>query len=230
MSGNKLLHNNGDGSFTRITLGSILNDHPLGGAGTYTGVWFDYDNDGFLDLHVLNGDDNVSINTANLLYHNNGNTNSWLTVKLVGTVSNRSGTGAKVRASATFAGRTRWQRRDITAGDIYNGNNLYAHFGLGNASKADVLRVEWPSGIVQELSNVAANQILTVTEPVTLEALGEGRIRILCWKHQNYEVEVSDDLGHWTSLGIVATDLNRPVVLDPGAVDHPYRFYRAKSP
>lgn len=230
MSGNKLLHNNGDGSFTRITLGSIVNDHPLDGAGTYTGVWFDYDNDGFLDLHVLNGDDNFSINTANLLYHNNGNTNSWLTVKLVGTVSNRSGTGAKVRASATFAGRKRWQRRDITAGDIYNGNNLYAHFGLGNASKADVLRIEWPSGIVQELSNVAANQILTVTEPVTLEALGEGRIRILCWKRQNYEVEVSDDLDHWTSLGIVAADLNRPVVLDPDAAGHPHRFYRAKGP
>jgi hypothetical protein len=82
---------------------------------------------------------------------------------------------------------------------------------------------------VQELTNVAANQFLTVTEPVALEALGAGRIRLLCWKHQNYEVEVSDDLEHWTSLGVVATDVNRPVVMDPGAAGHPHRFYRAKS-
>jgi hypothetical protein len=61
MSENKLFHNNGDGSFTRVTTGSVVNDRARGGAGSYTGMWFDYDRDGFLDLYVGNGDDNTSI-------------------------------------------------------------------------------------------------------------------------------------------------------------------------
>lgn len=77
--------------------------------------------------------------------------------------------------------------------------------------------------------HLAANQILTVTEPPRLESLGEGRIRILCWSRQNYEIEASDDLQTWTSLGMVATDHHRPVVLDPGAAGKPHRFYRAKA-
>lgn len=232
-STNLLYHNNGDGSFTRVTTGSPVADvtstAPLDGPAA--GLWWDCDNDGFLDLFVANASDDPSRgDMSNFLYRNNGNANAWLKIKLEGTVSNRDGAGAKVRVKARFAGMNRWQRRDISAGDNYNGNNLIAHFGLGDAAQADLIRIEWPSGIVQGLANVPARQQLTVTEPPRLEALGEGRIRILCWKHQNYEVEVSDDLEHWASLGVVATSVNRPVVIDPGAAGHPHRFYRAKRP
>ncbi len=139
-SGNKLFHNNGDGTFTRITTGSIVNELPPLGAGSYAGLWFDYDNDGFLDLYVINGDDASSIPTANQLYHNNGNSNAWLRVKPVGTVSNRDGIGAKVRVQAIYAGQLRWQRRDIIGGDEDNGNHLTADFGLGNATVVSKLR------------------------------------------------------------------------------------------
>jgi len=232
-STNLLYHNNGDGSFTRVTTGSPITDvastAPLDGP--VAGLWWDYDNDGFLDLFVANGSDDVSHGSmSNFLYRNNGNANAWLKIKLEGTVSNRDGAGAKVRVKARFAGKFRWQRRDTSAGDNYNGNNLIAHFGLGDAAKADLVKIEWPSGIVQELTDVPARQLLTVTEPPRLEALGEGRIRLLCWKHQNHEVEASDDLEHWNSLGVVATSVNRPVVMDPDAVGNPYRFYRAKRP
>ncbi len=44
------------------------------------------------------------------------------------------------------------------------GNGLLAHFGLGAATNAEVIRIEWPSGIVQELSNVSSKQFLTITE------------------------------------------------------------------
>ncbi|HXJ76002.1 MAG TPA: VCBS repeat-containing protein, partial [Candidatus Dormibacteraeota bacterium] len=58
---NFLFHNNGDGTFTRITSGSIVND----GGASYGCAWGDYDNDGFLDLFVAN------LNQNNFLYHNN---------------------------------------------------------------------------------------------------------------------------------------------------------------
>jgi hypothetical protein len=226
---NALYRNLGNGTLSRVHIGSIAAESPGAGAPTTSGLWFDYNNDGFLDVYITAGDDYGSTRTPSLLYRNNGNSNSWLRVKLIGTVSNRDGIGAKVRVQARRYGRVHWQRRDISGGDAVNGHHLIAHFGLGNAVGADVVRIEWPSGIIQELTNVPVNQMLTVTEPPALEALGEGRIRLLCWARQNYELEVSDDLDNWTSLGVVATDQNRPVVLDPDAGQRPYRFYRTKG-
>src|SRR5439155_720453 len=83
-----LYRNNGDGTFTRITTGSIVNDNASGDGC----AWGDYNNDGFVDLFVsnLNGQNN-------LLYRNDGNSNNWLTVRCVGQLSNRSGIGTKVR-------------------------------------------------------------------------------------------------------------------------------------
>ena len=95
----------------------------------------DYDNDGFLDLFATrwNG-------RGNLFYHNNGNTNNWLKVKLVGTVSNRSAIGAKVRTKAFYRGASRWQLRQISGGSGWDGHNeLEAHFGLGAATNVDTL-------------------------------------------------------------------------------------------
>lgn len=81
-------------------------------------AWGDYDNDGFLDLVVGNGGASLtsppsSVNSHNFLYHNNGNTNAWLGVKLVGSRSNRAGIGAKVRLKAFYAGAWRWQLREL---------------------------------------------------------------------------------------------------------------------
>jgi hypothetical protein len=56
---------------------------------------------------------------------------------------------------------------------------------------------------VQELSNVAANQILTITEPARLAPLGPREFQIRCWKGMRFEVEKSHNLQNWVSLGMV---------------------------
>jgi hypothetical protein len=158
---NFLYHNSGDGTFTKVTEGSLVNDNITECPGA---SWGDYDNDGFLDLFVSQGAF-WPVPQTNLLYHNNGNGNAWLNVKLVGTVSNRSGIGAKVRVKAFYRGESRWQLRDISGGDgESNQQSLNAEFGLADATSIDTVRVEWPSGIVQELQNVAPRQFLTIVE------------------------------------------------------------------
>jgi hypothetical protein len=133
----------------------------------YSPTWVDVDNDGFLDLFVTR---NSGGPISNLLYHNGGNSNAWLKVKLVGTVSNRSAVGAKVHVRATVGGKTLWQLRQIDAGGGWNVVPLVAHFGLGDATNVDTLRIEWPSGTVQEFANITPRQTLTITEPPRLLA------------------------------------------------------------
>ena len=158
-----LYHNNGDGTFTSVTDGPIVTTLVTQTPGA---SWGDYDNDGFLDLFLSQGAVWLPGPVPNMLFHNNGNANAWLNVKLVGTVSNRSAIGAKVRVKAFYRGATRWQLRTIISGDgeSNQSNALNAVFGLADATTIDTVRVEWPSGIVQELHNVAPRQFLTITE------------------------------------------------------------------
>jgi enediyne biosynthesis protein E4 len=151
-----LYHNNGDGTFTKITTGSIAND----GGNSAGGAWGDYDNDGFLDLFVPNWQGS----RPNFLYRNNGNSNAWLKVRCAGTTSNRDAVGAKVRVKTFFRGAERWQLREISGGTGF-GQTPYANFGLGDATNAQIVRIEWPSGLVEELSDVTVKQFLVVTEP-----------------------------------------------------------------
>jgi enediyne biosynthesis protein E4 len=157
LGANFLYRNNGDGTFARLTTGVVSTDV----ADAFSGAWADYNNDGFQDLFVAELNSN-----NNRLYRNNGNTNAWLTLKLEGRLSNRSAIGAKVRVRATIDGSPVWQLREISAGGgLGCQNDLRAAFGLGNATNAEVVRIEWPSRIVQELHNVPARQFLAVVEP-----------------------------------------------------------------
>jgi hypothetical protein len=152
-----LYHNNGDGTFARVTTGVV----PADVANAVACAWADYDNDGFPDLCVTELN---SIN--NRLYRNNGNSNAWLTLKLEGRLSNRSAIGAKVRLKATIGGKPVWQLREISGGGgLGSQNDLRAGFGLGTATNVELIRVEWPSGIVQEFHDVAPRQFLAIIEP-----------------------------------------------------------------
>ena len=157
LGSNFLYHNNGDGTFTRVTTGVV----PADVADASSAAWGDYDNDGFPDLFV------TELNPfSNRLYRNNGNSNAWLTLKLEGRLSNRTAIGAKVRVKATMGGQTVWQLREISGGGgLGSQNDLRAGFGLGNATNVDVVRIEWPSGIKQEFHDVAVKQFLTIVEP-----------------------------------------------------------------
>lgn len=149
---NRLYRNDGVGLFPEIgaTLGV---DDSRNGHGTVIG---DYDNDGDLVFYIVNS------STANRLYRNSGSSNRWLQIKFVGMVSNRDGIGAKTTA-VTAATR---QRRDMDGGSGYLSQQaLPVEFGFGHTTLVDSLIIHWPSGIVQVLTDVATNQVLTVVEP-----------------------------------------------------------------
>jgi hypothetical protein len=92
------------------------------------------------------------------------------------------------------------------------------------------LRIEWPSGIVQEFTNVAANQILTITEPAQLVPLGPREFQIRCWKGMPFEVQKSHNLQTWDSLGLATNETGTLIFQDtagdPGAA---CCFYRVVS-
>jgi enediyne biosynthesis protein E4 len=116
----------------------------------------DIDNDGALDLLVTNNG-----GLAELLRNGGGSDNNAVLLKLVGTRSNRGAIGARVRLTA--GGAT--QIREIKAGSGYLGeSDLRVHFGIGRAASITRIDVRWPSGETENLQNIAANQILTITE------------------------------------------------------------------
>jgi hypothetical protein len=223
---NGLLHNNGDGTFTEIDW-----EPPVSETNCMSLALVDYDNDGFLDLFLTRAHFDGSL-VSNSLYHNNGNTNNWLEVKLVGTVSNRSAIGAKVRVKATINGNTFWQLREINNGGGWNIQSFTAHFGLGNATNIETLRIEWPSGTVQEIRNVAAKQILTVTEPsrlMTTLSNGVQQFTLRGGRNLQYDIQISTNLTDWSLLNtLTITNLNGAAgITDTNAPDANQRFYRA---
>jgi hypothetical protein len=123
----------------------------------------DFDGDGFLDLLVANGKGPPPFADGPAeLFRNVGNQNHWLQIDLEGTRSNRDGIGAHVEMWAGGA----HQHRDQDGGmHSFAQDHARLHFGLGDATRAERLRIQWPSGTVQELEDVEADQILRLREP-----------------------------------------------------------------
>ncbi len=149
-----LFRNLGNGSFADVSraVGPDL-PRPMVARGAAYG---DFDKDGDLDVLVTtNG------GPAHLFRNDGGNRNGWLTVRTVGTRSNRDGLGAVVRVT-TAAGK-QWQM--VKSGSSYcSQSDLAVTFGLGRESRVATLEIDWPSGEKQVLRNVAANRFLTVVE------------------------------------------------------------------
>jgi hypothetical protein len=221
-STNALYRNQRDGTFSRVTIGSIATD-----VGEGSGAWADYDNDGFLDVFVANGSANV-----NFLYHNDANSNQWLKIKCVGGPSNRAAIGAKIRVLAqTDSTGPSWQMREISGGSGYGSqNSLIVHFGLGQATKAQNVRIEWPSGLVQRLTNVTAKQMLTVSEPPLIQAqLTNEQFELLLTDNIGFasHIEASANLQSWTSVGVFSNTTRTIKVPDVTTANDAHRFYRA---
>jgi hypothetical protein len=145
---------------------------------------------------------------------------------LKGTTSNTDAIGAKVRLLARIGGKTFWQMREIAG--LWEDRR--AHFGLGDAARAEVVRIEWPSGIVQELRDVPADQILTVIEPVRLEVTGPGRLQFRTWRGHVLTVEASSDLTMWSPVATVTNLTGTAEFADPDAALSQQRFYRVAQP
>lgn len=123
------------------------------GRGLATG---DIDNDGRVDAVVTtNG------GAAYVLRNETGGENHWLTLELVGHKSNRDAIGAVVKLQA--GGHEQFATVTTTSSYL-SSSDKRVHFGLGDAAAAEQIEIRWPSGIVQRLQHVPANQRLRVEE------------------------------------------------------------------
>jgi hypothetical protein len=163
-----LFRNLGNGKFEDISAlaGTSVTEPSLS-----RGIAFgDFNNDGTPDILI----NNMSGYPA-LLRCDRANSNHWLTVRLIGVKSNRSGIGARVRCTTG----SHSQIDEVRSGGSYlSQNDLRLHFGLGSASRIDSLQVDWPSGQHDVLKNLPADGIISIREgefpmPVTGEGVSD---------------------------------------------------------
>ncbi len=162
----------------------------------------DYDNDGATDLLITQNH-----GPAVLLKNEGGNKNNWLRLALKGLNDNKSAIGTKVEV---FSDGIR-QKYEIYGSNGYLGQNSpYLTVGLGQAKQADVVRMLWPTGVLQDEVEVAANQQKDILE---IDRRGSSCPTLFVWDGKHYEL-VADILGagvigHWVAPG--ERNIPRPV-------------------
>ncbi|MCH8904832.1 MAG: VCBS repeat-containing protein, partial [Bacteroidetes bacterium] len=149
---NYLYRNNGDLTFTDVTVDVGLDDLSF----SYGAAYADLDNDGDLDLVVTNLADNAFI-YRNLCTENTNQ--NYLRVKMNGGTSNRMGIGVKVRLF--YEDKQQIQELTLTRG-FQSAVEGILHFGLGSVDKVDKMVIEWPGGTHEILTDVKSNQVLVV--------------------------------------------------------------------
>lgn len=149
-----LFENQRNGKFREVAGEVGLANLRLPGRG---GAFCDYDNDGDLDLCVINIDD------APLLLESEGAqaAGNWLQIKTVGVKSNRDGIGNLVKVTA--GNLTQYERVRCGA-NFLSGNDMRLHFGLAEHDKADQIEIHWPSGTIDRLAGIRANQAIVIQE------------------------------------------------------------------
>jgi hypothetical protein len=165
----KLLYRNlRNGRFEDVSMmaGPGMSD-PIAARGCAFG---DFDNDGDLDMVV-----NPVNDYPQLLRCDSQTGSNWIKVRTIGTKSNRSGIGARLKCVTRVPGEAKpHQQIDEvrSGGGYFSQNDLRVHFGLGKAEKVDVLEIRWPSGQVDTLKDFKPNQVVYVKE-------GEGIVRTM---------------------------------------------------
>jgi hypothetical protein len=150
-----MYRNMGNGKFNDVSaaMGPGITEH-FSSRGAAFG---DYDNDGDVDVLVLNMND-----VPSLLRNDGGNKQKWIKMKLIGTKCNRTAIGARVRVVTG----NRAQIDEVHSGSsVMSQGDLRLHFGLGNAQVVDLIEVKWPTTQkIERFTQVKANQILTIRE------------------------------------------------------------------
>ena len=162
----------------------------------------DFDNDGATDLLITQNH-----GPAVLLRNEGGNQNHWLRLALKGLADNKSAIGTKVEV---FAGGNR-QKFEIAGSNGYLGQNSpYLTVGLGDSKEADIVRMLWPTGVLQDEINIAGDKQQNFIE---MDRRGSSCPTLFVWNGERYEF-VADMLGagvvgHW--VGPNQRDVPRPV-------------------
>lgn len=121
----------------------------------------DFDNDGDIDVLAMNMNEPPSLLRNDYTGDRSRGANNWLKLKLIGTKSNRSAIGARVRLKTG----AHLQTQEVSSqSSYYSHNDLRLHFGLGSNKLADGIEIRWPGGQVEVIKEVAANQIVTIKE------------------------------------------------------------------
>lgn len=184
---NRVMRNNGDGTFTDVIANSGYEANLVG---AYEGMAADFDNDGNMDfitdipqaIYYGNGDltftridvaspagavgDFNSDGFLDLLYRrsiyqNDANANNWIRINTVGSESNRNGLGARVE----LHGQWGVQIREVRATQSWSPmSTLGTHFGIGTATSIDSIVVKWPSGNITVTTNPGINQAMVIDE------------------------------------------------------------------
>jgi tetratricopeptide (TPR) repeat protein len=150
----------------------------------------DYDGDGATDLVITQNHGPIVV-----LHNEGGNKNNWLRLALKGLNDNKSAIGTKVEI---FAGATR-QKYEIYGSSGYLGQNSpYLTVGLGQNKQADVVRMLWPTGVLQDEIEVAGNREVPYLE---IDRRGSSCPTLFVWNGERYEL-VGDMIGagvvgHW---------------------------------
>jgi tetratricopeptide (TPR) repeat protein len=167
----------------------------------------DYDNDGAVDLLITQNHGPAALLKNVVLPNPGGNQNHWLRLALKGLNDNKSAIGTKVEV---FSGGNR-QKFEIYGSNGYLGQNSpYLTVGLGNAKEADIVRMLWPTGVLQDEIQIAGDKQQNFVE---LDRRGSSCPTLFVWNGEQYKF-VADMLGagvvgHWVGPG--QRDIPRPV-------------------
>jgi len=156
----RLVYRNlGNGRFKDVTAQSgpgVLTPHSSRGC-----AFGDFDNDGDIDVLIMNMNEPPSLLRNEYRSSATRGENNWLKLNLIGTKSNRSAIGARVRLRA--GGHL--QAQEISSqSSYYSHNDRRLHFGLGSSKKADQIEIRWPGGATELIKDIAANQIVSIKE------------------------------------------------------------------
>ncbi|MGB8590335.1 MAG: FG-GAP-like repeat-containing protein [Candidatus Acidiferrales bacterium] len=187
-----LLRNEGPAGFKDVTKDTGLDKVHL--MNPRSVVALDYDRDGGIDLLI------TQLDAPPVLLRNvGGNKNNWLELSLKGLNDNKSAIGTEVEV---FSGALR-QKFEVSGASGYLGQGpMEVHVGLGTESEADVVRLLWPTGVVQDEVHVAADATRSIAE---IDRRGSSCPIVFVWNGSRYEF-LADMIGpgivgHWIAPG-----------------------------
>lgn len=201
----------------------------------------DVNHDGFWDIYTAYSEGfNDKGNVDDAIYVNDTNDNNWIGFKLVGTASNKSAVGAKIKLYSETIGA---QMRNVRSGESYGMmNSLYQIFGLGQDQRVDSIKVYWPSGHMDTYTDLEPGSYYTLTENVCSameETIAYDNAGIICdndsialvaptgssyvWSNGEDTQEISIDRWGYYQVEVGMDSCSQPtpgIIINPNRVDN----------